>query len=233
MTIINAEPVIRDEGDYLYIADNILKHYLRNVYFFCGTACGGKTTISKVFAEKHGMLWLNEDTLNKQMASIAEPKYQPAWCSRPTDWEAYFGRPYKEYHQWLSDCGDEMLPMELMELIRLSGNQNVAIDMYNMPPNTALALTEPNRIVFLVTSPERLVREYYNRPDHRDIYDCIMGLRNPEAALKNCNRTLAYGCQMFLDELYQSGMYFIMRDENSTVENTLHMVERHFGMSAE
>jgi len=211
------------------IANNILKHYLRNVYFFCGTACGGKTTISKAFAEKHGFVWLDEDTLNNKMATIAEPAYQPAWCSRPADWEVYFHRPYQEQHQWLSDCGDEMLPMELLELIRLSANQKVAVDMYNMPPRTALELTEPRRIVFLVTTPDRVVRDYYDRPDHRAIYDCIMGLRDPNAALANCNNMLAHGTQLFLDELFQSGLFYIMRDDASTVENTLRFVEKHFG----
>lgn len=221
---------MRKWGRVMNIADNILKHYLRNVYFFCGTACGGKTTVSKAFAEKHGLIWLDEDTLNRKMADIAEPAHQPAWCSRPTDMEEYFGRPYKEYHRWLSDCADEMLPMELLELVRLSADRRVAIDMYNMPPRMALRLTEPNRIVFLVTTPERVVRDYYDRPGHREIYDCIMSLRDPEAALANCNKTLAYGNQLFLDELYQSGLFYIMRDETSTVENTLMLVERHFGI---
>ena len=211
------------------IPNNPLKHYLRNVYFFCGTACGGKTTISKAFAEKHDFFWLDEETLNEQMNTVAQPENQPAWCSRPTDWEVYFNRPYKEYHQWLSDCGDEMLPMELLELIRLSADQKVAVDMYNMPPETAPRLTEPNRIVFLVTTPERVVRDYYNRPSHREIYDCIMGLRDPEAALENCNKMLAYGNQLYLDELFRSGLFYIMRDDDSTVENTLAQVEAHFG----
>ena len=213
------------------IANNLLKHYLRNVYFFCGTACGGKTTISKAFADRHGLVWLDEDTLNKQMADIAEPGHQPAWCSRPTDWEAYFNRPYKEYHQWLSDCGDEMLPMELLELTRLSADRQVAVDMYNMPPKIALDLTEPNRIVFLVTTPERVVRDYYDRPGHREIYDCIMSLRDPVASLENCNKMLMYGNQLYLDELYESGLFFIMRDDSSTVEKTLMHVERHFRFS--
>ena len=213
------------------IPNNILKRYLHNVYFFCGTACGGKTTISKAFAEKHNLFWLEEDTLNKRMADIAEPEHQPAWCSRPTDWEVYFNRPYKEYHQWLSDCGDEMLPMELLELIQLSANRRVAVDMYNMPPKLALELTEPNRIVFLVTTPERVVRDYYNRPGHRAIYDCIMGLRDPEAALANCNKMLAYGNQLFLEALYQSGLFYIMRDEDSSIEKTLALVEKNFGLN--
>lgn len=220
---------MRKWGSIVNIANNILKHYLTNVYFFCGTACGGKTTVSKAFAEKHGFLWLDEDTLNKRMAVIAEPAHQPAWCSRPTDWEVYFNRPYMEYHQWLSDCGDEMLPMEMLELVRLSATQSVAVDMYNIPPGIATQLTEQNRIVFLVTTPERVVRDYYDRPGHRAIYDCIMSLRDPQAALDNCNRMLAYGNQLFLEALYQSGLYYIMRDDDSTVENTLMLVERHFG----
>jgi hypothetical protein len=215
------------------IANNLLKYYLRDVYFFCGTACGGKTTVSKAFADKHGLTWLDEDTLNRRMADLAAPEHQPAWCSRPDDWELYFNRPYKEYYQWLSDCGNELLPMELLELIRLSANRRVAVDMYNMPPETALELTDPNRIVFLVTTPERVVQDYYHRPGHRDIYDCIMGLRDPEASLNNCNQMLMYGNQLYLDALYQSGLYYIMRDDNSTVDGTLTLVEKHFGLSDE
>jgi len=213
----------------MIIPTNLLKHYLRNVYFFCGTACGGKTTISKAFAEKHGLFWLDEKTLNKQMESIAVPEHQPAWCSRPTDWEVYFNRPYNEYHQWLSDCSNELLPMELLELIQSSANHEVAVDMYNMPPKMAIELTEPNRIVFLVTTSERMVRDYYDRPGHQEIRDCIMGLRDPQAAFENTNRMLAYGNHLFLDELYQSGLYYIMRDDDSTIEKTLALVERHFG----
>jgi len=210
------------------IPNNMLKHYLRDVYFFCGTACGGKTTMSRIFAEKHDLLWLDEDTLNTNMSQLAEPEYQPAWCSRPADWEEYFNRPYKEFHQWLSDCADEMLPMELLELIRLSAGRQVAVDMYNMHPKAALELTKPDHIVFLVTTPERVVRDYYDRPGHREIYDCIMGLRDPDASLDNCNKMLAYGNQLFLDELYESGLFYIMRDDAGTIEATLAMVEQHF-----
>jgi len=213
------------------IANNLLKHYLRNIYFFCGTACGGKTTISKAFAEKHGLLWLDEDTLNQKMRQLADPAHQPAWCARPADWEAYFNRPYREYHKWLCDCGDEQLPLVLLELIRLSADRMVAADMFNMPISAAMELTEPNRIVFLVTTPERVVRDYYDRPGHREIYDCIMGLSDPERALKNTSKTLAYGTQVFLDELFQSGMFYVMRDDDSTVENTLGLVEGHFGIA--
>ena len=43
------------------IQDNILKQYLKNVYFVCGTACGGKSTLSRALAEKHGFLLYDAD----------------------------------------------------------------------------------------------------------------------------------------------------------------------------
>ena len=215
----------------MQIANNLLKHYLRDVLFFCGTACGGKTTVSKAFARKHGLYWLDEDTLNAKMDGLAEPAHQSAWCARPQDPQTYFNRPYLQWHQWLADCGREMLPMQLLELIRLSADRPVAADLYNMPPSLAMELTEPGRIVFLVTTPERVVRDYYDRPDHRAIRACIMGLADPRAALDNCNKTLAHGTRAYLDELERTGLFTITRDDASTVADTLSRVEKHFGFA--
>jgi len=50
----------------MHIAENILKHSLQNVYFLVGTACGGKTTMGRALAKKHGYIYhsdnWNEDT---------------------------------------------------------------------------------------------------------------------------------------------------------------------------
>ena len=35
--------------------DNIIKEYLRNVYFISGTPCGGKTTITRALGEKYNI----------------------------------------------------------------------------------------------------------------------------------------------------------------------------------
>ena len=34
--------------------DNVIKEYLKNVYFITGTPCGGKTTVSRALVEKYG-----------------------------------------------------------------------------------------------------------------------------------------------------------------------------------
>ena len=41
--------------------DNILKEYLKNVYFITGTPCGGKTTISRELAKRYDLLVYDVD----------------------------------------------------------------------------------------------------------------------------------------------------------------------------
>ena len=36
--------------------DNVLKEYLKNVWFITGTPCGGKTTVTRALAKKHGLM---------------------------------------------------------------------------------------------------------------------------------------------------------------------------------
>lgn len=40
------------------ISNNILKHYLKNVYFITGTAYAGKSTTVKMLSEKYDMIFL-------------------------------------------------------------------------------------------------------------------------------------------------------------------------------
>ena len=43
------------------IENNILKHYLKNVYFITGTAYAGKSTAVKMLSEKYDMIFCGEN----------------------------------------------------------------------------------------------------------------------------------------------------------------------------
>ena len=43
------------------IESNILKHYLRNVYFITGTAYAGKSTMVRMLADRCGMIFCGEN----------------------------------------------------------------------------------------------------------------------------------------------------------------------------
>ena len=134
------------------ISDNILKHYLRNVYFLAGTACGGKTTMAKAVAEKHGFVLVDEFRFSKEHGEIADEVHQPNMTIKFPDPESFFMRPAAEYSKQIAGALAEELEMSLMDLIILSQDK------------------------------------------------------------------------------YTSGLFYIKRDENSTVENTLALLEKHFGL---
>ena len=72
--------------------DNVLKAYLRNVYFIAGTPCGGKTTVSRALSEKFGIPVYDNDyhfDLHRQLADL---EHQPSMLWRHRGAYDFFGR---------------------------------------------------------------------------------------------------------------------------------------------
>lgn len=210
---------------------NFLQNYLRDVYFFCGTACGGKTTISRAFAEKHGFQWLREDVINDQYQALAEPEYQPAQYDRPTDWTKHLLRPVDEYWRWLTRISEEQAPLMLLESIRLSGVKPVVVDCA-VSLRIVFEVCPPDRVVFLVTDAERAARENLDRPDHQDLNKFIESLPRANEIKENIHKLFVYGNAQSLDKIQHSGRFCIVRDDNSSIDQTLMEIEKHFGFSA-
>lgn len=216
------------------IANNILKHNLKNVYFLSGTACGGKTTMAKELSEKYGFIHYGDNYHTDDFLtfdSLCNEVYQPA-CARQSkrnfDWDGWFNRSVEEADKTARETYLEYLEYALVELIKLSKDKTVIADLH-LPVSLAEEITDYNKIAFLVATPENVVKNYYKRDDHRDIYDLIMTLKEPQKALDNLHAQLEYGTNRILDEIYGSNMFYMTRDENSTIENTLLLLEKHFG----
>lgn len=56
----------------MHIENNILRYYLRNVYFITGTAYAGKSTMVKRLSEKYGMIACGENFHNEITSKVAE-----------------------------------------------------------------------------------------------------------------------------------------------------------------
>lgn len=81
------------------IADNILKHYLRNCYFINGTAYAGKSTMCALLAERYVMLHCAENYGLNKFIEIADPVLQPNLCYTRImpSWQAFVLRTPEEY----------------------------------------------------------------------------------------------------------------------------------------
>lgn len=218
------------------ISENILKHSLQNVYFLTGTACGGKTTASRKLAEKYGFIHFNDNWHEesfKVWQSIIDEKYQKRASKRQavTDWEAYFSRSVEEFLAAGDYNGyNEYLEYAIIELIKLSQNNKVVADVL-VPMELLIEISEYNRIACLLATPEMVTCENYGkREDHREFLECILSLKEPEKKIATQNELFRIGVEKTYEEVRKYNLFKIIRTEESTVENTLKKLERHFNL---
>ena len=209
--------------------DNVIKEYLKNVYFITGTPCGGKTTISRELAKKHHLMLYDIDEQFERHQKISTSDFQPSMNKVFKDADEFFGRTVEEYKQWLIDNTREQLDFVLLDLIRLSQNQIVLCDCH-LTVEEADKLTEPSRIVFLIKEPSKLVDDYCNRADHQGFNNYINSTSDVEKAKALCNETLK-SINVKRCEMIKASKYFwLERNESSTVAETTKKVERHFSL---
>ncbi|MDR2686930.1 MAG: hypothetical protein LBB75_04200 [Oscillospiraceae bacterium] len=220
------------------VAENVLRHNLQNVYFLTGTALAGKTTMSKVLAEKHGLILFNENWHEDHFQvfrSICTEEYQPISTKKKetTDWEAFFGRSVEEF--LAANAGrhenDEYLGFELIELIKLSQKGKVIADI-SAPIALLTKISDYNRVACMLTSPALVTCENYGkRDDHREFLECILSLKEPEKKIAVQDELFRIGVEKTYEEVRRHRLFSIVRTSESTVENTLRLLEEHFMLS--
>jgi len=219
------------------IAENILKHYLKNVYFLTGTALAGKTTMAEILAEKYGFIHFNEhweEEHFKVWQSICDEKYQPYSVrkEKTTDWDAYYNRPAEEIYT--ADAGrggnDEYNEFVIIELIKLSQNNTVIADVC-MPAELLTEITEYNRAAFLLASPELVTCENYGaRESHKGYLKWLMSLNEPEKKIAKQNELFRMDVEKIFSDVRKYKFFSIVRTKESAVGETLKLLEKHFGL---
>ena len=151
--------------------DNVIKEYLKNVYFITGTPCGGKTTVHvrwRKSMDLNYLMLMRDSTSTKNVEPIISACDEYDFNSA----DEFFGRTVEEYKNWLLNNTREQLEFVLLDLIRLSENKKVLCDCHLTVAQT-LAFSEPSRVVFLIKEPSNLVDEYGNRPDHQGFFQYL------------------------------------------------------------
>ena len=212
-----------------------MRHSLQNVFFLTGTALAGKTTMSKVLAEKHGLILFNDNWHEnhfKVFRSICTEEYQPVSAKKKetTDWEAFFGRSVEEF--MAANAGrhenDEYLEFELIELIKLSQKGKVIADI-SAPIPLLTKISDYNRIACMLASPELVTCENYGkRDDHKEFLACILSLKEPEKKMAVQDELFRIGVEKTYRESREYNLFSIVRTRKSTIEGTLRMLEEHF-----
>lgn len=219
------------------IANNILRHYLQNVYFINGTAYAGKSTMCKLLAEKYGLFLCGENYKMDDMLSVVTAKEQPNlnYFHTKKDWQEYLNRSPEEYAQWT--CGNTMeaAGFEIAELIRVSAGQKVIVDT-NIPCDMLKEIADYHRVAIMLSPQSMSVDCFFEREDEEKqfLLSQIRQAEHPEETMANFKACLA---KINSPEIYQqflhSGFFTLMR-ENNHADTRAEMLEQlacHFGLS--
>ena len=217
------------------IDSSILRHLLRNVYFFNGTAYAGKSTMVHLLAEKYGAIECGENYHARLDAAIT-PETHPNMCYFQTmsGWQEFVTRSPEEYDAWIQGTSREAAEMELAILIQLAQTGRKIFVDTNIAPEILMEISDYNHVAIML-SPQRMsVDRFFDRPDadKQFIYQQLLACPDPDWALSNYRKVLEkLNSKEKYDAFANSGFKTFYRDETSTIDDMLQQLEAHFGLN--
>lgn len=218
------------------IENNILRYYLRNVYFITGTAYAGKSTTVKMLAERYGMVFCGENYHIAVSDVVATPDVQPDLCYRRglTDWKDFVTRSPEEYERWIFNSGREGAGFEIAELISLARDRQVIVDTC-LPLEVLKEISDYRHVAVMLSPQSMSVDRFFDRsdPDKQFLLSIIDSCENREEVMENYRRGLALiNSQEHYDEYAQSGFFTVVREDDGrdTRKQVCDIIAKHFGL---
>ena len=149
--------------------NNVLKHYLKNVYFIWGS---GKTTIANRLKEKYGFYIYSTDDSRDWHMDNAIPEDQPYMCRdyyREYGVKSFWELPKEVIAEREKHFVEEMTPMMIAELIQLSAIHNVIICEGDIDYHAVAPVA--THVVHLCNQSTTF--DWFDRPDHENIRDTV------------------------------------------------------------
>lgn len=218
------------------IANNVLRHYLKNVYFINGTPYAGKSTMCKMLAEEYHMVHCGENFMLDRLMPIATLEEQPNLCYFKTmrNWQEFVNRTPEEYEAWIRGNSQEVASFEVAELIRISANQKVIVDT-DIPLELLQEITDYEHVAIMLSPQSMSVDYFFQRddPDKQFLLRQIQMADDSEKTMENFRACIARICtEVHYNAWLQSGFYTIIRKNvtEDTRQETMDRLAQHFGL---
>jgi len=127
-------------------------------------------------------------------------------------------------------AGMENIAFSIIEIIKLAQRNTVVADIWIEDFDFLLEISDYSRIACLLAPGELIIRDYYQRDDHIDFTRAIQSLENPEQKFEVQNELFRIGVREMAEKAEEHGLFSIMRTEESTIPNTLRLLEKHFNL---
>ena len=163
----------------------------------------------KLLAEKYGGILCEENYHDRFFPEPDKKEFPYLQYTRELeDWHDFIRRTPDEYEAWINGTSKEC--------------------------ETLKKVAVRNHVLIMLADPQISVRRFFERPDREKqfLYRLIMEEPDTEYALNNFRQCLMrINSQESYDRFLNSGFQVILRDESRSVEETLAIVEKAFGLS--
>ena len=200
------------------ISNNILKHYLKNVYFITGTAYAGKSTTVKMLSKKYDMIFCGENYHSAVSDVVANPENQPeiSYLNNLTDFRDFVTRSPEEYARWIFATSKEAAEFEIAELLSISKDKKVIVDT-NIPIDILKEISDYNHVAVMISPLSMSVERFFDRNDPEKLFilNTIESCENPAEVMENYKKGLALiNSQENYDLYAKSGFFTVVREDN-------------------
>jgi guanylate kinase len=216
------------------IESNILRYFLRNVYFINGTAYAGKSTMVAMLAEKYDMVHCGENYHARNSDQFVTPEYQPnlSYFKTMKDWQEFINRTPDEYARWIEESAWEAAQIEIAELLRIPEGQKVIVDT-NISLDVLREISDYHHVAIMLSPQSMSVDRFFDRADEdkQFLLEQIQLAENPEKTMANFRECIArINSKEYYDKFLDSGFFTIIRDDTSTDTRleTMNKLAEHF-----
>jgi len=198
----------------LSISTNLIKHYLRNVYFINGHSYAGKSTMVKLLSERYDMIHCGENYNDAFPREKLSRWQQPGLCYFDTmsGWEEWLNMTPEEHWNWTQRVARECVEIEILELVtRAASGKKIIVDT-NIPPD--------------ITH-----KRFFDRddPDKKFMMEQIKKCKDPEKTLANFRAWFLYHPDTEMDWTHTGFFTYTRSDfETDTREEMLSALAKHF-----
>lgn len=207
-----------------------------NAYFINGSAYAGKSTMTKLLAEKYNGICCEENYHDALLPELDKAEFPCLTYTRDLeDWHDFIRRSPEEYESWIDGVTKECEILELRilsELCEKEKDKKIFVDT-NICTDTLKEIAEYSHVLIMLAPPQMSVDRFFERPDKEKqfLYRLIMEEKDPEKAMENYRQGLMrINSQQRYDRLLNSGFNVIIRDGSKNIEQTLLAAERAFGL---
>ena len=211
------------------------KHmFFENAYFIIGTSYAGKSTMVKELAKKHNGIACEENYHDRYPGELDTGEFPCLTYTRDLkDWHDFIRRSPQEYKDWIDGARKECEILELRMLPEICNQGKKVFVDTNICVETLREIAPLGHTLVMLADPEIPLHRFFDRPDPEKqfLYQLIMEEPDPERAMENYRQGLKLICsQESYDELENSGFHVIYRDENRSIEQTVSLAEKAFGL---